>query len=130
MNVAYQVYRTLHPIMKLGKFNNIRVRIVPERVWHNEYAIFTAEFDNPIFNEFYNEDFYNEYVELEFNEEKLIDDFRKNLEANLPNCKIVHYPACDEWEIMGPNYKEFHKANLDKLEELAMKDGHHIFEVK
>jgi hypothetical protein len=122
MNVAKSVGEFLD---KLHSFNGVRIEYIDrESTWHEQYAIFTIGFD--IYPGFMDET--NEYTEVIVDERKLYKDFEQALRKVVGECKIKHYPSCNEWEIQGPKCKAFFKEHADALEELAMKEGHTVFE--
>ncbi len=124
LNVADKANLFLDLIKTTGYKYPVR-NIEKEGIWHPEYAIFILEFKTPNFNHFYNED-EDEYTQPpQFDKGRFYKNFVNYLQETFPNCKIKRYEHLDEYEIMGPNYREFYDEHLDALEELACKTDKH-----
>ncbi len=125
MNIAESISKLLDKLSRENYFNGVYIEhIDKECTWHEQYAIFTIEFD--IYSSFRDED--NQYTEVIFDERKLYKDFEALLRKTVGQCEIKHYSSCNEWEIMGPKCKEFFKEHEDALEELACQEGHTVYE--
>ncbi len=124
MSIAKTVTKLLKEVG--GSFNEVSVGFDKESIWHDQYAIFVAEFDI-LGGGFYDE---GPYVEVIVNEKQLAKDFKQLLQNNLPEgSTIQHHSSCNEWEICGPKYKEYYAQIQDALEDAYDKvNGHAIFE--
>lgn len=113
LNVAEQAIKFLAEMEK--GFNDIPVgNIECECIWHKEYAIFLLDFefdldipDNPYVTV--------DYAQFHYDLQKYMQ------EKYFPNCQINYSSGCHEWEIIGPNQKEFHKTHEQVLEDFSWK---------
>ncbi len=124
MSIAKIVTDVLKDIGR--SFNEVSVDFDKKGIWHDQYAMFIAEFD--LFGAHFYTD--NPYTEVIYDTTRLIADFRKVLEENLPAGSTIEYwSGTGEWEICGPNYKKYYKQIQKKLEMAYGKvNGHAIFE--
>lgn len=103
-HIGKVVYKFLHGIEVEGHFNEVPLdSIVYESVWFSEYAIFCIYFetwDLPYFNE---DEFHEDF------KENLLEICGENVEINIRCGK-------NEYEIIGPNYKEVYKKYQEMIE--------------
>ena len=109
MNVAEKANEFLAEIEKDGSFNDVDLEYVErETVWHREYAIFIISFDT----------FDLPYFDVS----RFDEDFKKHMESWFSGCEIKYYPSCNEYEIIGSNYKKYWAKHAEAVEEFS--DAH------
>mgnify|MGYP001568134169 CR=1 FL=1 len=127
INVAVKAAEVFKKLEDEG-FNEVDTLVLEkESGWHEQYAIFIADFDFDL-DDFGDVEEGPYVTPASFDEHRFKKDFLSYLKKEFPGCKInVSYQG-KEFEIIGPQYEVFYKLHFDAIEEGSSKnDGHWIF---
>lgn len=115
VNVSQKVDKILTELEQSDSFNKVPIlRLKRECTWSEQSACFVLQFDTLQFDLLRPID--NDYVTVDFDYDKIVDDFRSLLTKRLPGCTIDYHSGCHEWEVSGPQIKNYYKKHADAIE--------------
>lgn len=100
MNIALEVSKYVESLERIYP-----VKIKRESVWTNEYAIFVVDFGL--------------FVDATPRRDRACKEILDELLIKFQDCEVRSWPLICEFEIQGPNYREFYNQHEDMIETLG-----------